>query len=53
MAKNQVEVDIKFNIKMSFWDALKLRLAGATHIREHIERKLKEEKNEEKETTYT
>jgi len=50
MAKiNSVEivVCIKFLTKISFWQALKLRLAGGEAIKKFIETKIEEIKNKE------
>lgn len=39
-----IYVDIKFNTKISFWDALKLRLAGGKVIEAFLKEKLMETK---------
>ena len=50
MAKlNEIEivVCVKFSTKISFWQALKLRLAGGEAIRKFIETKVEEIANKE------
>ena len=44
--KETIDVVIKIKAEVSFWDALKLRLAGADEVRKHIDRILK--KSEER-----
>jgi hypothetical protein len=50
MKASRLDIDVKVNVKLSLWDAIKLRIAGAEFMRELISRIYEESKEVRQET---